>query len=73
MRIGVNNSSILWGKIFINFPSISLYQTLCKLVKIGRRFVENQYCVGYLSSNFDLDQGVGSDEVQIGAKILNFK
>jgi hypothetical protein len=39
----------------------------------GRRLVENQYCVGSLPSILGLDQGVGLDGVQIGAKTLNFK
>ena len=38
-----------------------------------RRLVENQYCVGSLPSILVLNQGVGLDRVQIGAKTLNFK
>jgi hypothetical protein len=71
--IGVNNSSILKGKTFINLPSICLYQSGYKLVIAGRRLVENQYCVGSLPSILGLDQGVGLDGVQIEAKTLNFK
>jgi hypothetical protein len=39
----------------------------------GRRLVENQYCVGSLPAIVELGQGVGLEDVQIGAKTLNFK
>ena len=71
--IGVNNSSILRGKILIKLPSISLYQEKYKLVIAGKRLVENQYFDGSLPSNLGLDQGVGLLEVQIGAKTLNLR
>jgi len=69
--MGVNNSSILTGKTFIYLPSISLYQSECKLVIAGIRLVENQYWRGCWPLTA-LGQGVGLDVVQIGANTLNW-
>lgn len=54
-------------------PSISLYQTLCRLEIVDKRLVENQYCVGSIPVSSGFGQGVGSDSLQIEAKTFFFK
>jgi hypothetical protein len=55
----------------MNLPSISLYQSECKLVIADKRLVENQYWRGCWPLT-TLGQGVGLDVVQIGPNTLNF-
>jgi len=48
---------MLKGKIFTNLPPTFLYKTACKLEIVGKRLVENQYCVGISPVNLGLGQG----------------
>lgn len=61
------------GKLFIYLPFTCLYHVSYNWVKLGKRLVENQYCVASLPVLLRFGQAVGSDEVQIKAKATYLK
>ena len=71
--IGVSNSSIFKGKIFICLPFTCLYHVSYNWVILAKRLVENQYCVAYFPVVLGFGQAVASDSVQIKAKASYFK
>jgi len=61
------------GKIFIYLPFTCLYHVSYNWVILGKRLVENQYCVASLPVILGFGQTVASDSVQIKAKASYFK